>query len=61
MDEIKFHTSCEGGGSCVEVSMLVDLVIVRDSKDPDGPVLVFTQTEWSDFVQGVKTGMFDIR
>jgi hypothetical protein len=55
----EFRSACEGG-TCVEVSMSV-LVAVRDSKHPDGPVLTFTQKEWSEFVQGVKAGMFDIR
>ena len=33
---------------------------VRDSKDPSGPVLVFTRSEWQAFVAGVKTGEFDL-
>jgi hypothetical protein len=33
--------------------------IVRDSKNPDGPVLVYTAAEWDAFVQGVKAGQFD--
>jgi hypothetical protein len=26
---------------------------VRDSKDPDGPILIFTPDEWDAFVNGV--------
>ncbi|MBX6750947.1 MAG: DUF397 domain-containing protein [Micromonosporaceae bacterium] len=32
--------------NCVEVANLGDRIAVRDSKDPTGPVLVFTPAEW---------------
>jgi len=32
---------------------------VKDSKTPDGPVLVFTRDEWQAFIEGVKLGEFD--
>jgi len=32
---------------------------MRDSKDPDGPKLVFTPAEWAAFVAGVRDGEFD--
>lgn len=35
------------------------LFLVRDSKDPDGPVLSFTPDEWRAFTQGLKDGEFD--
>ncbi|MBS2966572.1 DUF397 domain-containing protein [Actinocrinis puniceicyclus] len=48
------------GGACVEVADLPDGgVAVRDSKDPDGPKLVFTGPEWLAFIGGVKDGEFD--
>jgi hypothetical protein len=31
---------------------------MRDSKDPAGPVLTFTRTEWRAFVGGIQTGEF---
>ncbi|MBW8094038.1 DUF397 domain-containing protein [Streptomyces hygroscopicus subsp. hygroscopicus] len=35
---------------CVEVAVNVpDAVAVRDSKNPDGPVLRFTPAAWADF------------
>ncbi|WDZ84441.1 DUF397 domain-containing protein [Micromonospora cathayae] len=37
-------------GDCVECALLPDLVAVRDSKDPAGPVLTFTDAQWSAFV-----------
>jgi hypothetical protein len=56
---IDFRSGCEGGGSCVEVATIARLVLVRDSKDPDSPVLAFTSVEWADFVAGVRRGEFD--
>ncbi|RAS57840.1 uncharacterized protein DUF397 [Lentzea atacamensis] len=32
---------------------------MRMSTEPDGPVLVFTMTEWHAFVAGAKDGEFD--
>jgi hypothetical protein len=51
-------TSCEAG-TCVEVVSLDGGVAVRDSKDQDGPILWFTQEEWSAFLVGAKAGEFD--
>ena len=45
--------------SCVEVCFVDDRVPVRNSRDPAGPVLVFTAAEWDAFVAGVKLGEFD--
>jgi hypothetical protein len=46
-------------GQCVEVSRSGSEVLVRDSKDPDGPVLHFTEEEWEAFTSGVCAGEFD--
>jgi len=48
------------GGNCIEVAELPSAVLVRDSKDPEGPRLAFTQSEWRAFVDGAKDGEFDI-
>ncbi|WP_433359247.1 DUF397 domain-containing protein [Streptosporangium sp. CA-115845] len=32
------------------------LFLVRDSKDPEGPVLAFTPGEWDAFITGIKRG-----
>ncbi|GAA1701914.1 DUF397 domain-containing protein [Nonomuraea bangladeshensis] len=54
--------SSGNGGQCVEVAMnLPEVVAVRDSKDPDGPKLLFTHDEWKAFIGGVMDGEFDIR
>jgi hypothetical protein len=39
---------------------LPGMVAVRDSKNPDGPKLVFTPSEWKAFLGGVRTGEFDL-
>jgi hypothetical protein len=46
--------------NCVEVAFVDGAIAVRDSKDPEGPVLIFTPAEWDAFVGGVKDGEFDI-
>ena len=46
--------------SCVEVAFLDGRVAVRDSKDPDGPLLFFTQEEWASFLQGARNGEFEL-
>lgn len=46
--------------NCVEVAFVDEAIAVRDSKNPHGPVLVFTSAEWDAFVEGAKDGEFDI-
>ncbi|MGH3647546.1 MAG: DUF397 domain-containing protein [Micromonosporaceae bacterium] len=47
-------------GSCVAVARIGDVIGVRDTKDPDGPVLEFRLAdEWPKFVQAIKAGEFD--
>ncbi|RKT84624.1 protein of unknown function [Saccharopolyspora antimicrobica] len=38
------------GGNCVEVAFAGPAVAVRDSKDPDGPVLAFPASSWASFL-----------
>jgi Domain of unknown function (DUF397) len=47
-------------GSCVEVAGLPGgEIAVRNSRDPSGPALVYTQAEIAAFLQGAKNGEFD--
>ena len=47
-------------GACVELALLPDGGIgVRDSKNPAGPVLKFTRTEWLAFRDGLEIGEFN--
>ena len=45
--------------ACVEVAHASGEVLLRDSKDPDGPRLSFAAAQWSAFLDGVKDGQFD--
>ncbi|MCP2324777.1 hypothetical protein HDA40_003284 [Hamadaea flava] len=48
-------------GNCVEVARLPEGsgVAIRNSRNPDGPALVFTAEEIAAFVAGVRDGEFD--
>jgi hypothetical protein len=46
--------------ACVEVAFLDGGIAVRDSKDPAGPALIFTDAEWRAFVAGARDGEFDL-
>lgn len=46
-------------GQCVEVADgIAGRVPVRDSKDPQGPALVFPADAWAAFVSAVRSGEF---
>ncbi|SCG78035.1 DUF397 domain-containing protein [Micromonospora humi] len=50
----KSSRSNAAGGACVEVADgRPDVVAVRDSKDPAGPVLAFAPDAWRAFVTQV--------
>ncbi|WBB81984.1 DUF397 domain-containing protein [Micromonospora sp. WMMD882] len=36
-------------GACVEMAAIPRTVAVRDSKDPDGPALLFSRAAWAAF------------
>jgi hypothetical protein len=46
-------------GQCVEVRDRGDVIEVRDSKDPGGPILRYTPGEWDAFLDGARNGEFD--
>ncbi|MGV9270838.1 DUF397 domain-containing protein [Kitasatospora sp. NPDC003701] len=52
-------TFSNGQGGCVEVADGYERVVpVRDSKDPQGPALVFPAEAWRAFIAGVQSGEF---
>lgn len=57
----KSSFSSGSGGNCVEVATnLPGVIAVRDSKDPDGPLLSLTPAQWRSFAADVKLGEFDL-
>ncbi|PRY19283.1 DUF397 domain-containing protein [Pseudosporangium ferrugineum] len=53
----KSSRSSGNGGNCVEVAdNLPDIVAVRDSKNPNGPVLTFDRATWRAFIEDIKHG-----
>lgn len=53
-------SASNGNGACVEMAAhKQEGIYVRNSRDPEGPVLHFTKEEWIAFVAGVKAGEFD--
>lgn len=52
------HSAMEG--NCVEMAALPDgCVAVRNSRDPEGPALVYTRAEIAAFLVGAQEGEFN--
>jgi uncharacterized protein DUF397 len=53
-----FKSSYSGGANteCVEVAVIRDGALVRDSGDPMGPVLAFAAPAWTAFITGIQGG-----
>ena len=51
----KSSYSGNNGGACIEVADVRDAVLVRDSKDREGPVLAVDADAWRRFATKVKT------
>jgi hypothetical protein len=49
-----------GNGSCVEIADLGTTTAVRDSKDRNGPKLIFAADEWRSFLDGIKADAFGL-
>jgi len=46
-------------GNCVEMAELpAGRVAIRNSRDPEGPALIFTRAEWEAFLRGARDGGF---
>ena len=57
----KSSYSGSSGGNCVEIARnLPGVIAVRDSKNPEGPALVFSPEEWRAFLAGARDGQFDL-
>ncbi|MGQ5263313.1 DUF397 domain-containing protein [Micromonospora sp. ZYX-F-536] len=49
-------TRSGSSGNCVEVATPPQVVMVRDSKQPQGPMLCFFHDDWVAFIQSIKAG-----
>ncbi|MFJ6618431.1 DUF397 domain-containing protein [Kitasatospora sp. NPDC091335] len=60
VDLIWRKSSFSGAQSnCIEIAAgVTEVVPVRDSKDPNGPALLFPAEAWASFLSGVKSGDF---
>lgn len=58
---VDWHTStfC-AAGNCIQVAEIDGSIAVRDSKNPQGPVLRYSPAEWQAFLDGVENGDFDV-
>ncbi|WP_328506357.1 DUF397 domain-containing protein [Streptomyces sp. NBC_00391] len=53
---IKSSHSGTNGGDCIEIAPAIPAVVpVRDSKNPDGPVLVINRSAWLSFIGAVRS------
>ncbi len=52
----EFGLACNGGGGCVIVERVAGTVVIRDSKNPYQPGLVFSKKEYADFRRRVQGG-----
>jgi hypothetical protein len=63
LPELTWHKSGRSNpsGNCVELAELPDRsgIAVRNSRDPDGPVLIYTLPEIAAFIAGIRDGDFD--
>jgi hypothetical protein len=52
--------ACGSGNNCIEVAAASeDIVLLRDSRDREGPVLRVSRTDWEAFLEGARGGDFD--
>ena len=46
-------------GACVEVAPAAGTILIRDSKDPHGPLIRYPERSWLTFLTEAKSGWFD--
>jgi uncharacterized protein DUF397 len=59
-DAAWFKSSWSQANGCVEVAFVEDQIALRDSKDPNGPVLVFTAHEWASLLGKIRNGELEL-
>lgn len=61
MKEVNWRKAPCEAHNCVEVATASNGALVRDSKDPEGPILRFGRKEWMAFINGARSGQFDTK
>ena len=56
----KSSYSGNGGTNCAEVATTATLVLLRDSKNPEGAKLAFDTASWKAFTARVKASLADL-
>ena len=63
LPDVTWHKSRRSNpsGNCVELALLPARlgIAVRNSRDPDGPALIYSPDEMAAFLGGVRDGEFD--
>jgi hypothetical protein len=50
-----------GQGECIEIAGgAADSILMRDSKHPEGPLLVVRRTELARLIDRIQTGTYDL-
>lgn len=50
----KASRSTSNGGNCVELTPMSSVIAIRDSKDPDGPVVTMKRNDFRRFTEKLK-------
>lgn len=50
---------CGAAGDCVEVALGSDAVLMRDSKDKQGPILAIAPSAWRSLLSCARAGGLD--
>ncbi|WP_405147228.1 DUF397 domain-containing protein [Sphaerisporangium sp. NBC_01403] len=43
-----------GGNDCVEIAVIGESIAARDSKNPSGPTIQFSSSEWRTFLDHLR-------
>jgi hypothetical protein len=57
---VAWHRSTRcANAACAEVANIDGSIALRDSKNPDGTVQMYSPSEWNAFLDGLARGDFD--
>jgi hypothetical protein len=44
---------------CISIALVDSCGAIRDSKDPEGPMIIMDRVRFRNFLRGIKQGKFD--